>query len=590
MQSSCFVETVRRLLVFVFALSFMPLASIGHAAPDGWSVLVEDGEEIFIPGDLTAEEDYRMFVALAETLPQSEYPQWFKKRIDLDASKWGEVLAAPEPRRNNGGVLTATYALQRQDGVLRYAHYMGFFGQGKAVYLRILSSDVTTLVSRYASGMQQVIKETLPQRLKGVAISQAAPNAPVETTTSGVTPMAPPAKPATQAAPPEIKRIDNAAAPEYSLPDKYEALVCDFTENRIDDTYDDYVILLLKDGTAYKGLTVPPEDLDVAKSREEYSNSWGIWKDDGGESYKVKIPASKKEWSSLSKGRHLAPARMGERLNRYISKTTMVNMGMIGGGSSYTNSWTFLGAGGFSKGYSSLFSSGMMSSMTTGTSVYAASYSDDTGDSSIVSGNSPGVGVTSQKKRNDGSNNRGRYSLNGYAMELTYDNGETNRSLFGFCYDDRTQPFLGGTLFPMRKSGPAEKLPYEWRMQISLNEERYYVPKELKEGEIFRVVFSPMVELEGAAIEDWFKEAVSQNFTYLGKPVMEGEWGNDRDTVYSYYNAYNDEDDAPLVVFYYGAKVEEKYGRFMRIITSDLKLNKRFKEEMKPALLRAFMP
>ncbi|WLQ12937.1 hypothetical protein O5O45_24730 [Hahella aquimaris] len=581
---------MRRQLVFIASLPFVLYTSVVLAAPDGWSVLVENGEEIFIPGDLASEEEYRLFVALAETLPQSEYPQWFKKRIDLDAGKWGEVLAAPEPRQNNGGVMTATYALQRQDGVPRYAHYMGFYGQGKAVYLRILSSDVTTLVSRYASGMQRVIKETMPERLKGVAISQAVSNTPVETTTSEATPVAPPAKITTKAAPPELKRIDNAAAPEYSLPDKYEALVCDFTENRIDDTYDDYVILLFKDGAAYKGLTVPPEDLDVAKSREEYPNRWGVWEEEDEESYKVKIPASEKEWSSLYKGRHLAPARMGERLNRYISKTTMVNMGMIGGGSSYTNSWTFLGAGRFSKGYSSLFSSGMMSSMTAGTSVYAASYSDDTGDSSIVSGNSPGVGVTSQKKRNDGSNNRGRYRLNGYAMELTYDNGETDRKLFGFCYDDRTQPFLGGTLFPMRKSGPAEKLPYEWGTRISLNEERYYVPKELKEGEIFRVVFSPMVELEGAVIEDWFKEAVSQNFAYLGKPIMEGEWGNDRDTIYSYYNAYNDADGAPLVVFYYGAKVEDKYGRFMRIITSDLKLNKRFKEEMKPAMLRAFMP
>ncbi|WP_041598337.1 hypothetical protein [Hahella chejuensis] len=569
----------------------MLYTSVVLAAPDGWSVLVENGEEIFIPGDLAGGEEYRLFVSPAVTLPQNGYSQWFKERIDQDAGKWGEVLSAPQPQQNDGGVMTATYALQRRDGVRRYAHFMGFYGQGKAVYLRIISSDVTTLVARYASGMQQVMKETMPQRLQGVAVSQTASDAPVEKSApDSTTAVATATKQTSNAASSELKRIDNVSAPEYSLPEPYQALVCDFTENRVNNTYYDYVVLLLKDGTAYKGLTAPPEDLNIEVSRRQEPDRWGIWEEDDDKRYRIKIPASAEKWRPLSKSRRLAPARMGEQLNRYIYKSTADNMGMVGGGGSFTNSWTFLGSGRFTRGRSSLFNSGMMASVTAGTSVYAASYSDEAGDSSFVSGNSPGVGVTSQKKHNDGSNNRGWYSLNGYAMELAYDNGETDRRLFGFCYDDRTQPFFGGTLFWMSKSGPADKLPSKWRMQISLNEERYYVPKELKEGEVFRVVFSPRAELDAAPLNEWFKKAVTQNFSYLGQPQMKREWGNMKTGLMTYFNSYVDAQGKLLAVLYYGAKTQGEYGRFVRITMSDASLNKQYHEQLKPAILNAFRP
>ena len=46
----------------------------------------------------------------------------------------------------------------------------------------------------------------------------------------------------------------------------------------------DEVYLLLKDGTARRGLPIPPDELDIAKSRQNEPDKWGCWRAGGGPS------------------------------------------------------------------------------------------------------------------------------------------------------------------------------------------------------------------------------------------------------------------------------------------------------------------
>ncbi|WP_041598336.1 hypothetical protein [Hahella chejuensis] len=560
-------------------LSFSALA-----VPEGWKVLMDNGEELFIPGDLKADEEYRMFISVAEDVPQSGYRDWFERVLKEDGGKLGEVIDTLAVKENKGGVLSSTVMMQTE-GKARFVHYMAFYGKGKAVYMRIFASDGAKLVARYGAGMQQIMKETLPLRLKGVAsqlgaatpaqpaTQKSAPSLPASTQSTGVTRKT------------DIQKVDNGSLPKYSLPSHYEALVCDYTTGISNSNYkvDNFVYLLFKDGSAYKRLTVPPEDFDIAKARKENPKNWGVWKKNG-DGYRVKVGG---DWRELKHSDLLEPARIGERLNRYIYIMNAYGMAGISSTSSvYTNSWTFLGSGRFTKGSSSLHGSGGAASALTGTSVYASSKSDEHGDSSVAGGMAPGVVTSTTRENNDGAKNRGAYQLNGYAMNLSFDNGEKQRMLFGFCHGDRTDPFLGGTQYWMKESDAERDLPTDWKMVITENEDQFYIPGDLKEGEVYRLVISPKVELNGRSMEDWFKQTVTENLSYLGEPLLAQNWTGQQG-LYQYYNAFK-ENGRDLYVVYYGMKTRGRFGRFVRLVISDSAMAKRYTKELQPAFKEAF--
>ncbi|AZZ89761.1 hypothetical protein EUZ85_03170 [Hahella sp. KA22] len=555
------------------------------AAPDGWEVLVENGEELFIPGDLKADEEYCLFLSVAEDVPQSEYRGWFERVLKEDGGKLGEVIDTLAVKESKGGVLSSTVMMQTE-GKARFVHYMAFYGKGKAVYMRIFASDGAKLVSRYSAGMQQVMKENLPLRLKGVATQSGAATPAQPVTTQKSAPSLPAStKSADATKKTDIQKVDNGALPRYSLPNNYEALVCDYTAGISNSNYkvDNFVYLLFKDGSAYKRLTVPPEDFGVAKARKDDPKNWGVWKKNG-DGYKVKVGG---DWRELKRSDLLEPARIGERLNRYIYIMNAHGMAGISPTTSvYTNSWTFHGSGRFTKGSSSLHGSGGAASALTGTSVYASSKSDEHGDSSVAGGIAPGMVTSTTRENKDGAKNRGAYQLNGYAMNLSFDNGEKQRMLFGFCHGDRTDPFLGGTQYWMKESEAERDLPTDWKMVITENEDQFYVPGDLKEGEVFRLVISPKVELNGRSMEDWFKETVTQNLSYLGDPLLSPNWTSQQG-LHQYYNAFK-ENGRDLYVVYYGMKTRGRFGRFARLVMSDSAMAQRYAKELQPALKEAF--
>ncbi|WLQ13046.1 hypothetical protein O5O45_25285 [Hahella aquimaris] len=383
--------------------------------------------------------------------------------------------------------------------------------------------------------------------------------------------------------------VNNAELPVYELPDDYEALLCESTSGIVASNYQvDYkILLLMEDGSAYGSLGEPPEDFNAEESREKQPARWGIWeRDDDG--YRVRIPEDANEWRTFSKTSRLFPARKGERLHRRIYHRVAYGMAGISMSSTVnTRRWTFRGDGSFSKGHSSLAGSGGAYSSMTGTSVYAQSSSDESGDQSLAAGSGPGVFSSSQRKGGDGSNNRGEYQISGYTLTLNFDNGEQVRKLFGFCSDDRTRPFLDGRVFWMDETDLEEDLPRNFELVMNVNEDRFYRPKNLQDNEVLRLAFSDSLKRNKDSFQQQFENYVRADLASLGKELDDEEWKLDNRTAI-FTALVEDANPMPLYVSYLAVPEGEKYWKYLRILMSDEDILSRYNEKLTPVMKRFF--
>jgi hypothetical protein len=166
--------------------------------------------------------------------------------------------------------------------------------------------------------------------------------------------------------------------------------------------------LLLKDGTIHRGIKTPPTDLDIAKSRESDPEGWGRWEKKG-TSIIVQWNDGKRE--TWDKYWYIArPAKKTDRLKGVYGYIT-------GGGSTtamaavnieFFDDGSFVRKGAVSDSHSPLYASGK-------------------------------------------SESSGTYVLDGYAIELRYANGKTERQLFYFYPDSNNAIGIGRQAYTLDK-------------------------------------------------------------------------------------------------------------------------------------------
>ncbi len=209
----------------------------------------------------------------------------------------------------------------------------------------------------------------------------------------------------------------------------------------------DYAYLLLMDGTVYQGLPVPPEDMDVAASKKNESKSWGRWRKSGG-NYEVAWADAPHKFEPLKQANVVVPAKPNERAQG--TWTGASSYSMPGGAGSWLN-WgiTLTADGRFEKFRSGGAGSGQMGELS-GTKVTTGAVFDDEGSVSVVSG--PNIGGGSQSKSEKTKADRsGTYALNGYTLELRYDNGAIVRLPFFWSDAKRDMVWFEGSLLSTPK-------------------------------------------------------------------------------------------------------------------------------------------
>lgn len=210
--------------------------------------------------------------------------------------------------------------------------------------------------------------------------------------------------------------------------------------------------LLLKDGTIYKNLQVPPSDLNVTDSKQYEQENWGTWQRNG-DSVNVQWYGSNE--SLTLDGTFVLPAQSGELLDASYNNLNGSTIGGIGfGGVVTTNSSTiiFMPDGRFETSDYSTMGSTVMDTGG-GYSMNSSYYSDEEGTvggtsfSSEVGDTSSGMTVTSDEKNPNPPSTTGTYTLDGYTLELRYDDGTVVRKIFYFWDERKNNAVIGSVTY-----------------------------------------------------------------------------------------------------------------------------------------------
>ncbi|WP_420596656.1 hypothetical protein [Deinococcus sp.] len=205
-------------------------------------------------------------------------------------------------------------------------------------------------------------------------------------------------------------------------------------------------VLLLNDGWSYHGLQVSPADLDVAASRKNEPEEWFKWKRQG-QNVLEQDPESGK-WEEIA-GFKVLPADPNERIQITLEASSSVSFGLAGSFSSF-HTLTLNKGGTFERSGRSIGGSGSTQA-DGGVSVGSTSTSGKDGCSSGTSVSGSGVAGGSSSQSDCGKANRGRYKLDGYTAEFQDASGKTERVLFYFWDEDKTNLFFGDTTFSKEK-------------------------------------------------------------------------------------------------------------------------------------------
>ncbi len=393
-------------------------------AQAGWKTAVAGKTVTMTPPDLAAGEFCRITVYPRTPLAGTALGGFLTAFANRTAAALGR--AAPHPAPDQGGtdtVATTSRSFVTPRGQARIAMFVAESLDGQNVRVVGLVASVTDdmgVFARYQPQMQAVIGEMIHQ--DKAALPPTDP--PANTGKAEETAKKEPRYPYTV---PPGKGVPNS---------KIAAVVYQGGTLMNGFIYGTNAYLLLADGTVHEGLDVPPDELDVARSRQGEPKKWGRWRKDGKE-YALAWPGKPGVFEVPSMSWTVFPAKPGERINtRY--------QGAVSGGSVFTGGYysiwgvKFTPDGRFTKDLRGGSSAGGLGSDVSVSTTYD-------NDGSTASFSTPdAVGLAHSKPK--GRANAGTYSVSGYTLTLHYDDGRAVRLPFFFGGKERDCIFFEGSL------------------------------------------------------------------------------------------------------------------------------------------------
>lgn len=212
--------------------------------------------------------------------------------------------------------------------------------------------------------------------------------------------------------------------------------------------WEEDVRFLLRDGSVYNRTSMPPDELNVAASRQLEPQQWGRWRQTpaGYETRSQDADGQSSEGWQLLRHRTVKPWPRQARLDgRFVH--AMVSGSPALGSVSSRRSIRFSPDGRFERSESTLAASGGMAAAN-GAVVSASGQRDGSGSRSVAGGSVAGAGATSGLHSvDDGASRRGRYQLGGYVLTLDFEDGHQERLLCFPVQDDQRTIYVGNSSF-----------------------------------------------------------------------------------------------------------------------------------------------
>jgi len=402
-------------------------------AQKGWNKTKQQDALIYVPSDLKSSKIFKYTVNAPVTLNDQNEKTWLLNAAKEQQSVLGKPLkpwkVTPE---KSGGLGIVNMYINSQNEKISVGYQSKTLSNGKVYMLQMITSNDVSIIMKYGKQIESILNnaENTFKNNPSLASIDASPTKKQEVNSIKKTS---PSKKKTKIGSKEKRlAIEKAIRTKPGMGINLSNVATIWVDSGIDvlwggirvDTY-----IMFKDGTAYEGCEVPPNEFLIRKSKELQPKKWTKWRKSGS-AYQI-LNRKKGTWKKLE-GNRVIKTRTNEKLNKKYITT---------GGSQTAGSWkntiTFKPNGRFEMSNFSMNGNEMLGGGTTGPSVTVVHKSDKKGTSgtTVVSGGDLGGGTSS--KRKDGSKNTGTYYLNGYTIILKHDNGYEHTELFFFDKADK---------------------------------------------------------------------------------------------------------------------------------------------------------
>ena len=410
-------------------------ASPQTAAPAGWMASADRPALVYRATGLPAGKSFVLTIEPPNDLGARDLASWLSSQARADLQKRGATVSPAQPTRNPNGTVTVLIAYRDSAGqtwVVLYAaaEEPGERAQFCSMASNLPASALTEYVRRGSGMFGQQVQQA---RNGGVTPSGTGTSTRSESQNSGPT---------------EPESSPRASQSVVDVPDSQIEAILHEGRGMTTPTgyrYVESVDLLLKDGSEYSGLTIPPENLDVSSSKTQEPQKWHRWKREGAN---VLIQDVSGKWTKVD-GDAVRPLEGGSALNQKLvhrSATTFVGMGS----SVSTQTISFFPTGRFERSSGVLAGSGVVQSAG-GFSAGAASSADRNGRRSSASGSrsdaSGSVTATSSRATNGDGDATGTYKVSGYALELDCSNGQVQRLLAFYPFAGKADVYIQDVTF-----------------------------------------------------------------------------------------------------------------------------------------------
>jgi hypothetical protein len=400
---------MRLLAVVLLVLPLGRLVAQPVPAPSGWTATQGGANWIYTPANVPSGRALTVTIEPVGRLGGQDLDRWFIARAEADAARRGTLAGTITTRHDASGARVAQASYRDGQGQQWVALYTATSRASDEVRF---SSMVTNLPAQAAMDYA---------RTAGTIMAHAAvagTNAPPPTAS---TPSA-----TTNAPPVAMGSADVTILHEG----RGQSTASGFA-------YVESADLLLNDGWAYLGLTVPPELLDVAASKRQESPKWHRWKQVGSDVF-VQDGASA-QWTKLTADR-ARPLPSGSAMHLSVIHRSATGFGGMG---SYNTSGriTFLPNGRFERSSGVIAGTGAVQAGG-GFVGGASSYQNQNGRASASSGSNGRVTATTTSHERGDANASGTYKVSGYTLELDGDGGLVQRVLAFYPFGDNDRLYI----------------------------------------------------------------------------------------------------------------------------------------------------
>lgn len=387
-------------LAIALMMMAVPLAAQPVAAPAGWTVAHSGANWVYTPANVAS---FVLTIEPVQSLAGQDVSQWLLAQVQSDVTRHGALIGTPAPQRAPAGV------------TIVQASYRDFQGaRWVALYTAALRAD----------GKAQ---------LSTVATSLTGSSATEYVRTAGTI----------------IGALDKAQQQVASAPASDGNVVAVLHEGRGQTTATGYQFIesadvLLKDGWAYLGATVPPEYLDEATSKQREPSKWHRWKSAGADI----LVESDGKYAKLDAER-VRPLPAGAAMSITMTHRNSTSFGGMG---SYNTSGTITLTpdGHYQRSSGVIAGTGVVQSGG-GFSGGAGSYENQNERRSSAAGGNGTVTATTRSRGTGDANLAGTYRVTGYTLELDGAGGSVQRVLAFYPFPDNDRVYIGGVTYNREK-------------------------------------------------------------------------------------------------------------------------------------------